>query len=60
VLQFDSSGAFVKTLVPAGSGGLDSGFFFADVTTPEPATFAVVFLGLAVLCAGGLLRRLRA
>jgi outer membrane protein assembly factor BamB len=57
VLQFDASGAFVKTLVPAGSGGLDSGFFFADVTTPEPATLGAIFFGFLVLCAAPMLRR---
>jgi DNA-binding beta-propeller fold protein YncE len=60
VLQYDAStGAFIQTLVAPGSGGLDSGFFFADVTTPEPASCGAVLLGLAVLCIVPIRRRRR-
>jgi hypothetical protein len=58
VLRYDSSGAFLNTLVAPGSGGLDSGFFFAAVTTPEPGTWGITLTGLMVGCVAILRRRL--
>jgi streptogramin lyase len=52
-----TTGAFIDVFVPAGSGNLGGPTFlvfhdFAPSTAPEPATLALVGLGLAVIATG--------